>query len=134
MSPRKVETIRRGLDALNRGNLWPVRRMVTDDVEWETTRTLPGMKGVYRGVAGMDEWMHLFRSVGTSFDVSLDEIAGETEYALVVMERLRGRDSESGVEAEMRVFAVYWFDAGRIRRRRSFTSRAEALEAAGLRE
>jgi ketosteroid isomerase-like protein len=134
MPPGKVETLRRGYDAFNHGDLGPVREMVTADVEWGTTRTFPGMQGVYRGARGIDEWMHVLRSVWACFDVSVVEIVGETEYALVVWEQLRGRTREDGVEDGIGGFAVYWFDAGRVRRRRAFTNRKEALEAAGLRE
>jgi ketosteroid isomerase-like protein len=132
MRPGKVETIRRGYDAFNHGDLQPVRQMVTPDVEWGTTGAFPGMQGVYRGKRGMDEWMHLLRSVWAFFDVSLVEIVGETDYALVVWEQLHGRIRADGADEGMGGFAVYWFDLGRIRRRRVFTSREEALEAAGL--
>ena len=134
MAPRKVETIRRSYNALSRGDLRPMRELVTDDVEWETSGSLPGMQSAYYGKAGIDEWMHLLRSVWSSYDMSLDEVVGETDYALIVIERVGDWDQEAGAEAGIPAFAVYWFDAARVRRRRSFTSREEALEAAGLRE
>jgi ketosteroid isomerase-like protein len=130
----KVKTIRHGYDALNRGELPHVKRMVTDDVEWGTIQAFRGMRGIYRGTAGIDEWIHMLRSVWAFHDVSLDEVVGETRYALVAFERLRGRDPETGLEVVMPVFAVYWFDANKVRRRRVFADRAAALEAAGLRE
>lgn len=129
---KKVKTIRLGYDALNRGELPQVKRMVTDDVEWGTVRAFRGMRGVYRGIAGIDEWIHMLRSVWTFQGVSLDEVVGETKYALVASERLRGRDPETGLEVAMPVFAVYWFDVDKVRRRRVFAERTEALEAAGL--
>jgi ketosteroid isomerase-like protein len=53
---------------------------------------------------------------------------------LVVAELQRGRGRGSGVEVEMRVFSVYSFREGKIRRRQAFTEREPALKAAGLRE
>ena len=130
----KLKTIRSGYEALNRGQLPQVKRMVTDDVEWGTIQALRGMRRVYRGIAGMDEWIHMLRSVWAFHDVSLDEVIGETEYALVASELLRGRDLDTGVESVMPFFAVYWFEADKVRRRRVFTGRTEALGAAGLSE
>jgi hypothetical protein len=34
----------------------------------------------------------------------------------------------------MRIFSVYWFEDGKIRKRQPFTERSAALEAAGLSE
>ena len=129
---KKVKTIRRAYDALNRGELPQVKRMVTNDVEWGTVQATRGMRRVYRGIAGMDEWIHMLRSVWAFHDVLLDEVVGETKYALVASERLRGRDPETGLEAVVPVFAVYWFAADKVRRRRVFNGRMAALEAAGL--
>jgi hypothetical protein len=48
---------------------------------------------------------------------------------------LTGRGKGSGVEApELRVWSVTWFADGKATKRKVFRERAEALEAAGLRE
>jgi hypothetical protein len=56
------------------------------------------------------------------------------EEAVLAEFRLRGRGRESGVPADMRVFDLYWIRNRMIYRRRTFYSRAEALEAARPRE
>ncbi len=50
---------------------------------------------------------------------------------LVISERLRGRGRESRAEVDMRIFSVYWFEAGRIAKRRVFADETEARAAAG---
>ena len=82
----------------------------------------------------MQEWMEVIRSEWEEFEVSLDEVLHDGDEMAVVAELLRGRGRGSGVEVEMRVFAAYWFEGGKIRRRAAFTERQGALEAAGLSE
>lgn len=67
------------------------------------------------------------------FEVSLDEVLHDRDDLVVVTERLRGRDRASGDDVEMRVYAAYWFEGEKVRRRAASTSREAALEAAGPR-
>jgi ketosteroid isomerase-like protein len=64
--------------------------------------------------------------------VTLDEVLHDEGNVLVVSELLHGRGRSSGAEVKMRVFTVYRFEEGKVRRRASFTERNAALEAAGL--
>jgi hypothetical protein len=68
-----------------------------------------------------------------NFEVSLEEVLHDGDDLLVVTERLRGRDRGRGDEVEIRIYAVYWFEGEKVRRRATSTRKA-ALEAAGLRE
>jgi ketosteroid isomerase-like protein len=53
---------------------------------------------------------------------------------VLVIARHRGRGRGSGAEVETLFYEVYTLRAGKIVRVDEFTKRAEALEAAGLRE
>ncbi|HET8975115.1 MAG TPA: hypothetical protein VFN15_00690 [Solirubrobacterales bacterium] len=50
---------------------------------------------------------------------------------LVVTEHLEARGLESGIEVEMRAYSTYWFEDGKIVRRRAFVDPEGALAAAG---
>jgi ketosteroid isomerase-like protein len=134
MSAEMVATLRRGYEAFNRGDISDVIDLATADVEWGATGTFPGVEGLYRGPEAMQEWVDLIRSEWQEFEVTLGEILRDEDDVLVVCELLRGRGRSSHAEVEMRVFSVYWFQDGKIRKRQAFTERMAALEAAGLRE
>jgi ketosteroid isomerase-like protein len=127
---RHVDTLRIGHEGFNRGDLTEARGTVTEDVEWRTTATFPGIEGVYRGPDALDEWMNVVRAEWQAFEVSLAELLGEKEDAIAVVEHLWGRGRESGIEVEMNVYAVYRFSAeGRIRLREVFDTAGQALAA-----
>jgi ketosteroid isomerase-like protein len=127
---RHVDKLRIGHEGFNRGDLTDVREIVTEDIEWRTTGTFPGIEGVYRGPDALDDWMESVRAEWREFDVSLAELLGETDDAIAVTELLRGRGRESGAEVEMLVFAVYRFNAdGKLELREAFPSADEARAA-----
>ena len=86
------------------------------------------------GPEAIREWMDVIRSAWEEIEVSLGEVLHDEGDLLVVTELARGRGRSSGAEVEMRIFAVYRFEDGKIRRRQAFIERTEALEAAGLSE
>jgi ketosteroid isomerase-like protein len=127
---RHVDTIQIGYDGFNRGDLTEAREILTEDVEWTTTGTFPGIEGVYRGPDALDEGRESLRAEWREFNVSLADVLAEREDAIVVAERLWGRGRESGAEVEMHTFAVYRFNSeGKLRLRDAFTPAAEALAA-----
>jgi ketosteroid isomerase-like protein len=129
MSQELLEKIQIGHEGFSRGDLTEAKRNLSDDVEWGTTGAWPGLEGVYRGKDALDEWMQILHSEWDRFGVSLDEVIRDDGDVMVLAERLKGRGRESGIEVEMQVFSVYWAEGGKIVRRRSFTTRDQALEA-----
>ena len=134
MSEENVDKIRRGQEGFSRGDLAPIKDAVADDVEWGAVGAFPGVEEIYRGPGAMDRWMEAIRSAWEAFEASTDEVIRDTGDVVVLAERLRGRGRESGVEVEMLIFSTFWFREGKIVKRRAFTSRQEAIEAAGLSE
>jgi ketosteroid isomerase-like protein len=123
-----VEKIRRAQSEFNRGDVSGARSIVTEDVEWGTIGSFPGVNAVYHGRDALQEWMDSIRSAWEWFDVQVDEVVRAEEDLVVIREHLRGKGRSSGVEVEMRIYSVYWFEQGRIVKRRVFHSRQEALD------
>jgi ketosteroid isomerase-like protein len=137
MSQEALAILRRGYEAFNRGDpsviLKLAKEVASPDVEWGATGAFPGVDSTYRGPEAMREWMNVIRSAWQEFEVTLDEVLYDGDDVVVVTELLRGRGRESGAEVEMRVYSVYRFEEGKLRKREAFTDRDDALEAAGLR-
>jgi ketosteroid isomerase-like protein len=130
MSEEKLALIRQGHEAFNRGDPEPVIARSTPDVEWVTTGTFPGIRGVYRGPDAIRSWTETLRKEWSEFEVSIEEVLHDEEDMLVLAELLRGCGRESGAIVEMRIYSVYRFEDGKVRRREAFTEREAALEAA----
>jgi ketosteroid isomerase-like protein len=73
--------------------------------------------------------VEVVRSAWESFEVSTEEVLRDDEDVVVIVERLFGRGRQSGAEAEMTLVAAYWFEKGKIVRRRAFETPQEALAA-----
>jgi ketosteroid isomerase-like protein len=131
MSRENLETLRRGHEAFTRGDLPAIKAVVADDVDWGTSGAFPGLEPHYLGPDALERWMDAVRSAWESFEVAIDDVLLDDGDLLVVSERLRGRGRGSGAEVDMRIFAAYWFEAGKVVKRRVFDSEADALEAAG---
>jgi ketosteroid isomerase-like protein len=69
----------------------------------------------------------------TDFTMKAEEIVAAGESVLVGVHQ-HGVGRASGVPTEMRFFTLWTFRGGKVIRIESFPERAEALEAAGLRE
>jgi len=124
-----LELLQRGHAAFNRGDFAAMAAETTADVEWGTTQW-PGMDSVYHGHDGLARWGAAITSAWEGFEVTLVEVLHATSEQLVTEERITARGLASGVDVETRTFSVYLVRNGLIARRRIFTERAEALEAA----
>jgi hypothetical protein len=70
-----------------------------------------------------------------SIHVEVEQITEAADDRAFVGLFLTARGKGSGVEAAaLRIWQVNWFADGKTARRQAFRERAEALEAAGLRE
>jgi uncharacterized protein len=134
MSQENVETLRRGFEAFNRGDIDRVLDVVGPDAEW-APGILPLMGGkVIRGEDALRrfftqelwEAFDEFRAEPLSFEDLGDSVLAPTRYI--------AHGERSGLEIEQTFFSVYTFRDGKIVWFRDFETRSEALKAAGLRE
>ena len=132
MPDENVEVVRRVIDATNRAHADDFLAALSPDVEWEDN--LFGTEGgrTYRGTAEVRKWLEQVWEPWEALRMeALEVIPGEGGRVFVEFE-LTARGRESGVETHARFWTVSEIADGRIRTRRTFRDRAEALEAAGL--
>jgi ketosteroid isomerase-like protein len=132
MSQENVEVVRRHTEAWNRQDLrtWLASYSSGGELDWSRSRG--PLKGVYRGPGELEVFWDAFWSTFEDIQV---EMHGFTEVGSEVVvpntAHIRGRD---GIEVVARSTYVFTVENGQITRQRMFQGRAEALEAAGLRE
>ena len=132
MSGENVEAVRRNLDAWNRRDLtgWLTSFCSGGEIDWSRSRG--PLKDVYRGSGELEVFWDAFWSTFENVQV---EYHGFTEVGSEVVvpntAHIRGRQ---GIEVVARSTFVFTVENGEITCLRLFQERAEALEAAGLRE
>jgi ketosteroid isomerase-like protein len=106
---------------------------IAPDFEYVTTGAIPGVGGVYRGPEGLRRFLESFWG---EFEEPRVEVRESIEAGDQVVAALtfRGRGKQSGVDTNWDIWQVWTMRDGKSVRGQAFTSRNEALEAAGLRE
>ena len=139
MSQENVETVRRGFDAAARRDAATVLALYDPDIELDASQLgIAGIAGgdeaFYRGHDGLRRFFREWHEAWTNIEYDFEELidAGDEQVIAVVTRHARGR--ASGVEVEGRFALVWTLRGGKVARVVWFLSRAEALEAAGLRE
>jgi uncharacterized protein len=133
MSEENVEIVVRGFDAFARGDLGAIKDALDPQVEIVTEPDMPDQE-VLRGHEGFATYMEDIAERWDDFRIDIDEIVDAGDEVVVIGSQC-GVGKRSGIELDEWPFAgVYEIEAGRVTRVRLFHSRAEALEAAGLRE
>src|SRR6476659_7171582 len=132
MSEENVELARKAIDAFNRGDVDAWLGFLSPDVVWEPL-PLVGFRDVYRGRAEARQWLEQLPEVGEAH-LEIEQITPLHDDAVLKELIAIGRGRGSGLPWEQRIWEIVWFAEGLITRRQPFSSRAEALEAAGLRE
>ena len=132
MSEENIEVVRRNIEAWNRRDLTTWLASFRSDAEIDWSRARAPFKGVYRGHGQCEAFWEEFWS--TFQDVQLETHNLTHAGSEVVFENtahLRGRE---GIEVIARSTFVFTVEKGQVTRLRMFQERAEALEAAGLRQ
>jgi ketosteroid isomerase-like protein len=133
MSRETVEVVRRGYEAFNRGDLEGMFADAAPEFEYVATDAIPGAGGLYRGPEDfrkfLDRWWGEFDQPHAEVHELID--AGDRVLASVTF---RGHGKQSGVEANWSLWQLWTVRGGRFVRGQGFTSKGEALKAAGVRE
>ena len=137
MSQENVEIVRRVYDAIAHGDTATVLAAYDPEVEWELTRSpFEHMlkQDVYRGHDGIRSLTReRYEEAWAEIADNLDEVIDAGSQVITVV-TTRGRGRASGAEVDRTHAGVWTFREGKIVRVEWVGTRAEALEAVGLRE
>ena len=131
MSQENIEVVRAFIDAFNRGDLEAALKHMDSDFEFDASRAIGPVGGVFRRDqirAFYDEFFGLWESVRFEIDECIE--AGE-QVAVSFTNYHRGRD---GIELKVRPSTVLTIRNGRIVHGCLYQEWQEALEAVGLSE
>ena len=133
MSQQNVEVVKAALDAWPQG-LDALSEHWTDDIDHRAIEGAIDDHGPLHGKdavrAYLQDWLDMFDPL-TVEPLELIDAGGDE---VVTVLRFGGRAKLSGVETYITFAIVYTVRDGKLARGREYATRAEALEAAGLRE
>ena len=132
MSQENVDLVRRAYEAFLGGDFAATLAKWHPDVEIDG-RNLPDGR-VYRGHDGILEHVTSWANMWEDWRVELDRFIDAGDDRVVVLTHERGRNKATGMELDALHAELYTVRDGQIVRWQGFSVRAEALEAAGLRE
>jgi ketosteroid isomerase-like protein len=135
ISEENVELARKAIDAFNRGDSDALLGCLSPDVSWEALEGVAGIGELYRGRAGVREWIELMlENAEDRVHIEIEQMADLGDDRVFIAVVLTARRRDSGAPLEYRTWQIVWFEDGLITRRQVFWTRAEALKTAGLRE
>ena len=132
MSQENVEIVRRLYEAVNQGDFATAAECIHPEIEFHTYARSPEA-GVYRGKDAVREYNEsLFgRFESTRFEVEELVDAGDR---VVIVTTQRAVPKGGQEEMKVRIAEVWSIRDGLLAERRSYSTKEEALEAAGVRE
>jgi ketosteroid isomerase-like protein len=134
MSQENVEVVR-GLYARSGGDPNHFFEMLADDVEIvAASHLLPDHPEFIRGKGDVIDFYRHYWGTWDDYVLEPAEIIDAGANRVLVVHHERGRGKGSGVPFEHRWAVLYTLAAGKLVRVEAFSTREEALEAAGLRE
>jgi ketosteroid isomerase-like protein len=132
MSQENVDLVRHAYEAFLRGDLAVSLAKWHPDVEMDG-RNLPDGR-VHRGHQGILDHVTSWTNLWEDWRVEVDRCIDAGDGRVVVLTHERGRHKATGMELDALHAELYTVRNGQIVRWQGFSDRAEALEAAGLRE
>jgi ketosteroid isomerase-like protein len=134
MSQENVEVALDLIEASNQQDAEAFAALVSRDVEWEDPVFWSEPLRTYRGRAEVKDWFNRVVEPWESLRFDVREITEGPDDRVFADTLLTTRGTGSGAETQIELWYVVWVADGEITRRKVFRTRAEALEAAGLRE
>jgi ketosteroid isomerase-like protein len=131
MSQENVETFRRAVDAINRGDIAAVVELLDPEFEAGVPPEFSAEPDTYRGHDGIRRYFE-------SFNASMDEIRYEPERvwdagdSVVAAVRLTAKGRHTSISVEQRFGHVWTFSEGKAISVRTYASMDEAVQALGL--
>jgi ketosteroid isomerase-like protein len=133
MSQENLETVRRGFDALSRGDVDAFVGVHGAEAEIHELAEMPDHR-VYRGHDEIRQWAEAGLQIFPGVQWTLEEVLHDADDRVVVRTGFRGQGGGSGAPVDQTVFHLIEFDDGLVARARAWFERGQALEAVGLSE
>jgi ketosteroid isomerase-like protein len=134
MSRENMEIVQRLFDAADRRDSATLLSLYDEAVVWDVTRTdgADFEGGIFEGHDGLRRWHLAWYAAWENTESDVHELidAGGTRVFSATTQRARGK--ASGIDLELKQWAVWVIQDGKVIRVEWFTNRHEALEAAGL--
>jgi ketosteroid isomerase-like protein len=134
MSQENVEIVRGAIDSINRRDIDQALGVAHVDFEADWSNSIGPLGGVYRGREQVRVLLEAFLEAWDEFRWDPQEIIEVDEARVLVVNRVRGRGRGSGVAVDAIGAQLWTITGGKARSVKLYQSKAEALEAAGLRE
>jgi ketosteroid isomerase-like protein len=132
MSRENVEVIQRFYEAFNRSDFDEALDFAHPEIELYPAHVGLDVGSEYRGADAVRKFLETIDDGFDTYTVAPEEMIEVGDDRVVVVERWTGR--ARGIEFDMEFTDVYKFRDGRCVRVEGFRDKAEALEAAELRE
>ena len=133
MSQENVEIVRRAWQAYVSGGVEATFDFWTEDCVFEEFPEMPE-SAVYVGRDRLSEAAEHFTEMWSDLEFEPVEFIDAGENLVIAVVAYRGRGVASGAPLDALASWLYEMRDGRVFRARSFTTKQQALEAAGLRE
>jgi ketosteroid isomerase-like protein len=134
MSQESVEIVRRWWAGFNDDGMPPLS-LCDEQIEIRMPPDFP-VRGVFQGHEGVRRWREQVFDVAENARVEPEkilEVHGDGETVLMLL-RATGTAGYSEIDLELEWAAIWTIRDGKVLRAQGYLDRAEALEAAGLRE
>jgi ketosteroid isomerase-like protein len=132
MSQENVELVRRSLDSFNRGRL--AMDDIAEDFEMDWSNSIGPLRGVYHGREELNVVFQSFREAWDSPKWEMQEAIALDGERVLVVNRVRMRGRASHVHVDATGVQVWTIRSGKLASVKLYQSKAEALEALGLKE
>ena len=134
MSQENVETVRRAIDAFERGDLERIFALTHPDFEAHIAPQLSAEPDTYRGQKGIERYFESFREAFDDISFEAESLRDAGGDSVVVGLRMTASGKQTRIPVEQRNAGVWTVADGRIARIDTYASLAEALNAVGLEE
>jgi ketosteroid isomerase-like protein len=128
-----VEIVRATVDAINRGDLNQALEAAHEDLEADWSNSIAPYSGAYRGRERVRELFESYLEAWEEFRWEPQEIIEVDEARVIVINHIRMRGRGSGVEVDATGAQLWTVTGGKVRSLKIYQSKADALEAVGLR-
>jgi ketosteroid isomerase-like protein len=132
MSQENVEVVKSAVEAVNQRDIDGYLACCTEDVQLITP--IAEVAGAYNGPDGIRRFFTDIADASPDFKIVIERVEVVGPDRVLAFMHVTGTGRASGIPVETATGNVYDFADGSIQRIRIFFDRAQALEAAGLKE